>query len=270
MKKLHPIYLLLAIVVVACKKQDTAPTTINYDLIVEGGINTLNERQYIRLTKPAALFELPVQPIHGAAVRVFDGANDIAFAETGNSGVYTAIVTNNKNYNEPYTLHIDYQGKHYQATDILTEVVPIDSFYIPLTIQRGSDFTVTIPRHIFGASYSQQFLIIPQGNLWDPSQFNARYNYSYSHVFGTPNALNPLTQKKNVLNTGLNDSLAIYKFSLSLAYSAYLYTLFQETDWKGLLSPTPANVHGNVSGNANGYFYAIDGDLKIKAVKDIN
>ncbi|OQP66543.1 hypothetical protein A3860_13765 [Niastella vici] len=270
MKKIRNTYLLLSLLVIACNKNNTASTTFNYDLIVEGGINTLNERQYIRLTKPAGLAELSVKPVNGAAVSVFDGSNDITFTEIGNSGVYTAILNNNNNYGEPYTLHINYQGKQYQATDVLTGVVPIDSSYIPLTIQQGSDFTITIPRHIFGVSFAQQWLIMSQGNSWDPSQFNAKYNYSYSHVFGTPNALNPLTQQKNILHAGLNDSLIIYKFSLSSAYSTYLYNVFQETDWKGLLSSTPANVHGNISGNANGYFYAIDVDTQTEAVKDIN
>ena len=270
MKKLCIIYVLLAMVVVACKKNNAASTTLNYDLIVEGGINTLNEKQYIRLTKPAALDGLAVQPVNGAGVSVFDGINNIAFAEIGNSGVYTGIVANNQNFDGSYTLHINYQGKYYKATDDLTEVVPIAASYIPLTIQQGSDCTITIPRHIFGVSIAQQWLIMSQGNSWDPSQFNVRYNYSYSHVFGTPNALNPLTQQKNILHTGLNDSLVIYKCSLSPVYSTYLYNVFQETDWKGLLSSTPANVHGNISGNANGFFYAIDVDRKTIAVKDIN
>lgn len=256
--------------VVACKKDNTASTTLNYDLIVEGGINTLNERQYIRLTKPAGLDESPVQPVNDAVVSVFDGANNIPFTEIGNSGVYTGIVANNHNYDVPYTLHINYEGKEYNASDGLTEVIPIEKSYIPLTIQQGSDFTITIPRHIFGVSTAQQWLIMSQGNSWDPSQFNAAYKYSYSHVFGTPNALNPLTQQKNILHAGLNDSLVIYKCSLSPVYSTYLYNVFQETDWKGLLSSTPANVHGNISGNANGFFYAIDVDRQTKAVKDIN
>jgi len=269
MKKLCTIYILLAMVVMACNKNETASTTLNYDLIVEGGITSLNERQYIRLTKPAGLMEPPVQPVNGAGVSVIVGTNKIAFTEIGNTGVYTGIVTDNKNYDEPYWLYINYQGKEYKATDGLTEVIPIDASYIPLTIQQGNDCTITIPRHIFGVSTAQQWLIMSQGNSWDLSQFNAGYKYSYSHVFGTPNALNPLTQQKNVLHAGLNDSLVIYKCSLSPVYSYYLYNVFQETDWKGLLSSTPANVHGNISGNANGFFYAIDVDKKTKAVKDL-
>jgi len=270
MKKLSHFYMLLVLLAAACRKQDVASTTRGYDLIVEGGINSLNEKQYIRLSRPAELFETTVQPVSGATVSVNDGTRDIAFTEIGDSGVYTGIVADNKNYNEVYMLQIKYQGKHYSATDLLTEVVPINAAYIPLTLQQGSDFSITIPRHIFGVSLSQQWLIMPKGNFWDPSQFGTAYNYSYSHVYGTPNALNPLTQQNSILHAGLNDSLVVYKFSLSTGYSTYLYNLFQETDWKGLLSSTPANVNGNISGNANGYFYAIGVDVRTMAVKDIN
>lgn len=270
MQTLRHFYLLLLLGMVACQHKDTAFTAPVYDLIVEGGINSLTPQQYIRLSKPAGISAPSVQPVNGAMVRVNDGPTDITFTEIGHSGIYTAVMKNNKNYGEAYTLHVDYNGKQYEATDTMTAVVPIRASYIPLTQQRDTGFTIMIPKHIFGVSYPQEWLIMPKKNRWDPAQFKAVYNYSYSHIYGTPNALNPLIQQKSILHTSATDSLVIYKFSLSFNYSTFLYNLFQETDWKGLLSPTPSNVKGNISGNANGYFYAIDVDLQTMAVKDIN
>lgn len=254
---------------VGCQKKDIAPTAPVFDLIVEGGINSLNDRQYIRLTKPAGLSEATAQPVSGALVSVNDGNRNIVFAETSTSGVYSGVVKHNKNYDSAYTLQITYQGKTYQASDTLTQVVPIAASYLPLTVKKDSNTTIAIPKHIFGVSDAQQWLMTPKGNFWDPSQLNVGYNYNYAHVYGTPNALNPLTQQKRTLNFALNDSIIIYKFSLSFSYSTFLYNLFQETDWKGLLSPNPSNVRGNISGNANGYFYVTDVEMETKAVKDL-
>ncbi len=264
--------LLLAVIITitACRKQDFAAGPPIYDLIVDGGINTQYVDQYIRLSKPARLSEMAVQPISGAKVSVSTMGIEVPFVEVGTSGVYKGEVENNRNYYEPYTLHIHYQGKYYEAIDTLIEVFPILATYVPLTVQRGSVSTITIPKHIFGVSIPQQWLILPKGGLWDPSLFNAGSSFSYSHIYGTPNALNPLTRKQRIMYTALNDSVTVYKFSLSEGYSRYLYNLFQETDWKGLLSSTPSNVKGNVSGNAGGFFHAVDADKEIIAVSDIN
>jgi hypothetical protein len=271
MRKPALIYWLLPVLFsAACHKQDINATTPAYDLIVEGGINSLYKQQYIRLTKPARASDRTIQPVSSAVVSVNDGTSDIVFNEIAGTGVYTAVVDNNNNYDDPYTLHITYQGNEYEASDFMTSIVPIDESYIPLTTRQDNGFIVTIPKHIFGVSTAQQWLIAPAGSSWNPSKFDTNYNFNYSHVFGTPNALNPLIQQKRILHTGLTDSLKIYKYSISLAYSTFLYNLFQETDWKGVLSSTPSNVKGNISGKANGYFYAIAVDTITAAVKDIN
>lgn len=262
--------LLLFLSALSCKKENGAPPALPYELIVEGGINTLSVKQFLRLTRPAALSQTVVEPVRGASVTVVTGTFDFTFTETGIPGIYSANVPNNRNYDSVYTLKISYQGRSYQAADTLRAGVPIAAAYLPLTVKRSADATISVPKHFFGVAYAQQWIIMPGDYQWDPSEFDLNDDFSYSHTYGTPNALNPLIRRERTFHAGLNDSVIIYKFSLTSAHSVYLYELFQETDWRSLLSSTPANIKGNISGNANGYFYVTDVERKKICIKDLH
>ncbi|SHF79061.1 DUF4249 domain-containing protein [Pedobacter caeni] len=267
-----PVILLLFM---GCKKKESPFQPPIYDLIVEGGINTFSKNQYIRLVKPVSFDDeaasVNLNPISNAEVSVNDGTHDVSFKEIKGTGVYTAVMENNNKYFSAYTLTIKYNNKIYTAQDSLLPVFPIDENYIPLSLKKMQEGQVrlTIPKHTFGTQNAQQWLILPQGKAWNPAKFKENYQYSYSHVYGTPNALHPLIQKARITDVGINDKLVICKFSLSPPYSVYLYSVFQETDWKGLLSSVPGNVKGNISGNANGFFYAIDVEVQTKSVKEL-
>ncbi|RQO71908.1 hypothetical protein DBR43_11810 [Pedobacter sp. KBW06] len=258
-----------------CKKQENPFVSPMYDLIVEGGINTYSKHQYIRLIKPVGFANeeasLNLNPISDALVSVNDGIRDVPFTEIPGTGIYTAVMEDNDRYFSDYTLTIKYDHKEYKAVDQLRPVFPIDANYIPLSIKKAQagGVRLTIPKHTFGTTNAQQWLILPEGKSWDPGKFNESYPYSYSHVYGTPNALHPLIQKARIVDSGINDNLVIYKYSISDDYSIYLYSVFQETDWKGLLSSIPGNVKGNISGNANGFFYAIDVEVQTKSIKEL-
>ncbi|MBC8986812.1 DUF4249 family protein [Pedobacter sp. N36a] len=253
----------------SCKKKEPAEVT-TFDLIVEGGINTYNTRQYIRLSKPVSFYGENVSTVGNAIVKVNDGKNDIYFKETSSTGIYSGIVEHNKNYYGAYKLTIEYNNRQYTAVDTLKPVFPIDSNYIPASVAVMKDvLRMNIQKHTFGTSIPQQWLILTKGEMWSEEKLGENLPFSYSHVFGTPNALHPLIQQARIIDMGINDSVNIYKFSLSDPYSAYLYRLFQETDWKGLLSTVPGNVKGNISGNANGFFYATDVEMQTRPVKSL-
>lgn len=267
--KSHLFLLTLVIILFACKKK-SAVTPPSYDLIVEGGINTFSTSQYIRLSQPALIPDKAPTPLNGATVTVNDGDTNTVFTEINSTGIYWATMKNNQRYNQAYTLSIIYQHKAYTATDTLFPVVPIDERHIPITFSLDQSLVrTTIPKHTFGALYPQQWLITADKNTWDPGRLDENYPYSYSHPYGSPDALNPLIQQNTIITSAIKDSLTVYKFSLSNTYATFLYTVFQETDWRGILSGIPGNVKGNISGNANGFFYARDVEMKRKSLADL-
>lgn len=237
----------------------------SYDLVVEGGINTSLHSQYIRLTKPSFNPDSLPSPIDSATVIVNDGERNISFKRTQTPGVYSAVVNNNTNYNKPYKLIIHYHNKEYIAIDTLTQVINIIDDYLPLsaTMNPAGNIAGTIPKHTFGYLYSSKWLIsyrdIP---LWNPGSFDGISYYNYTHSLGSPNSLYPLTDQNRSFELNPDENITIFKFSVSHQYAMYLYSLFSETEWKGIFSAVPTAIKGNISGNAQGYFYATDVDVR--------
>jgi hypothetical protein len=243
-----------------------------YDMAIEGGFNTLQPAQYIRLTKPALHPDSLPSPIRKASVVINDGKSDIVFKETTVAGVYTGLSKNAPNYNNAYRLTIKYNDKTYTATDTLRQVVNIVDDFLPLSTHPGPDNTIqgVIPKHTFGyLNPNKWFITYPDIPLWDPAKFDQTKYYSYTHILGSPNSLYPLNNLKRTFALGLDDYITIYKISLSENYAKYLYSVFMETDWNGLFSSVPVNVDGNVSGNVQGYFSVIDVDSRRYKAKEL-
>lgn len=243
-----------------------------YDIAVEGGLNTFQTRQFIRLSKPAVLPNNNVEPVSQAIVSISDGINKVFLKETATPGIYTGTINNNTNYDRPYTLNITYGKSDYAATDTLRRVSEITANDLPFAAKKLVDekIQLKIPGHIFGTSFSAQWLIVyPGRQKWDPSNLNKKVDYTYSHQYGSPNTLYPSTQKitTRVLNPG--DTVTVYKLSLSASFSKYLYTVFQETDFKNIFSSVPGKIYGNVSNNALGYFYCTDVKVKRYLARDL-
>jgi hypothetical protein len=236
-----------------------------YDLSVEGGFNTRDTIQSIRLSKPAMSPDQNPTPISAAVVSINDGKSDILFKESSVKGVYTGIAKNEPNYNGAYILTVKYNNKSYTAVDTLRQVVNIVDDFLPLSTKITADgkYAGTIPKHTFGYLNSNKWMIsyldIP---LWSARKFDQSKYYSYTHVLGSPNSLYPLNNLKRIFTLGKDDYITIFKLSLSERYAKYLYDVFMETDWSGLFSSVPVNATGNISGNVQGYFYAIDVDAR--------
>ena len=236
-----------------------------YDLSVEGGFNTRDTTQSIRLSKPAMSPDQNPTPISGAVVSINDGKFDILFKESSVKGIYTGTNKNEPNYNGAYTLTIKYNNKSYTAVDTLRQVVNIVDDFLPLSTKMVTDgkYSGTIPKHTFGYLNPNKWMIsyldIP---LWSARKFDQSKYYSYTHGLGSPNSLYPLNNLKRTFTLGKDDYITIFKLSLSERYAKYLYDVFMETDWSGLFSSIPVNATGNISGNVQGYFYAIDVDAR--------
>lgn len=268
-------FLLFLTLLIACKKD--MQVSFNepkrqYDLVVEGGINTLYRTQYIRLTKPALDPNALPSPISKAVMKVNDGKNDMVFKETTTLGVYSVVNNNEPNYNFAYTLTINYNNQTYTAVDTLRQVVNIVDDFLPLTVSKKEEdlYNGTIPKHTFGYLNPNKWWInygdIP---VWTPSKFDLLVYYNYTHFLGSPNSLYPLTNLKRTFTLKGEDVVTIYKISLSAGYAKYLYGVFLETDWNGLFSSVPVNVTGNISGNTQGYFSVSDVDFRRYRAKEL-
>ncbi|WEK21557.1 MAG: hypothetical protein P0Y49_10450 [Candidatus Pedobacter colombiensis] len=244
-----------------------------YDLAVEGGYNTGQPNQYIRLTKPSLNPDSLPTPISKASVVINDSKSDIVLKETPvGSGVYMGISRNDPNYNEAYKLTIKYNGKTYTAVDTLRQVINIIDDFLPLSAKRESAgvITGTIPKHTFGyLNANKWFISYSTFPNWNPAKFDQTKFYSYTHSLGSPNSLYPLNNLKRTFSIENDSLIRIFKISLSEGYAQYQYSVFMETDWSGLFSGVPVNATGNISGNVQGYFSAVDVDFRRYKAKEL-
>ena len=268
------LYFLLLIA--GCSKESAeevvfSKKALGYDLVVEGGINSLQRTQFIKLSSPSFHPDSVPKPINNAEVSVNDGVRETLFRLSSTPGIYSGIVLNQR-YNQPYTLKIKYQGREYSAVDTLLQVVNIVDDFIPFSIFRYPDnsLEINIPKHTFGFLSSSKWHISYKGQPgWNPAKLDSSTLYSYTHSFGAPNSIYPLLNQKRKDPITSNDFVTLYKFSLSDSYSRYLYSIFLETDWRGIFSGVPGRIKGNVTGGALGYFYATDVDMRRYKVNEL-
>nr|WP_121272696.1 hypothetical protein [Pedobacter schmidteae] len=275
------LFILIVVVVLpaasGCKKGNLNEGFIKparvYDMAVEGGFNTNQPSQYIRLTKPSLNPDSVPKPISKASVVINDGKTNIVFKETpAASGIYVGQNRNDPNYNGAYTLTIKYNNKTYTAVDTLRQVINIIDDFLPLSTKVLPDSKIAgnIPKHTFGyLNANKWYISYPDIPSWDLSKFDQSKFYTYTHVLGSPNSLYPLNNLKRTFTLGKEDVIFIYKISLSENYAKYLYSVFMETDWNGLFSGVPVNANGNISGNVQGYFSAVDIDKRSYKAKEL-
>lgn len=269
-KKILACCVILALI--SCKKQlinkvEYTDPSLPYAISVEGGVNSLDSNQFVRLFKPAFKISDRVAPINNAQVFI----NDVELKTINASGVYSTRQLDNKRYNECYKLKIIYNGKTYLAEDTLKKVNPINPLELDVLKQEAKDKQyLSIPKHIFNTSVSSNFFYqMPGEQAWSPENFDTSKNYIFLHSSAPPYGLSPALEKRSNYLFSEKDSIVVYKFSISVAYRKFLYQSFQETDWKSLFSSTPGQVYGNVSGNALGFFNCSDGISKKFSVLEL-
>lgn len=261
-----------ALILVSCKKElidkiNFNKTALQYDLVIEGGVNTYSNKQFIRLSKPSYNVNHNIEGISNAEVYI----NNLKLTETSNPGIYSAIIPENKSYGFPYRLKIIYNNNTYFAEDTLKKVTPIVLSNLNIIAQmQNENLVISVPKHIFNSVEPGKQFYQFQGEIdWDPSQLAVSQAYAYTHVFAPLNGLYPILEHRTSITLHPEDSVKIYKFSVSNAYEKYLFNLFQETDWRSIFSGNPGLIKGNISGNALGYFYCTDVTSKKILVRDL-
>ncbi len=255
------ILLLVTLIFVSCKKELIDRITFkkpinNYDLVIEGGVNTFKKEQFILLSRPSLNVAGLVSAVNDAEVFI----NNKQLTLTATPGIYSGILQENKNYGEVYQLKVIYKGTIYIAKDTLKKVSSIKLSDFNFSSQQQDDkILLSVPKHTFSAVELAKIFYRFQGTSdWSVSKLDSTQTYSYAHTFAPPNGLYPILEGRSNKTVSPADSIQIYKFSVSNSYEKYLYSVFAETDWKSIFSTTPGQIKGNISGNALGYFYCTD------------
>ena len=272
----------LLLTLVSCSREKVElinPNTqsLPYDIIINGGILTMNGKQFVQITKPLAWITDTVMPVSGAVVELSDGENTYLYKETSKPGEYETVLDIKGEVGKVYTLKVSFNGKLYLASDSLIEAKPISVDEIPIEEidydETGRIYT-HMHTHIFGFETSNIWIINKQhidslGNLFLPQlcpKRIIRYDYLpvYTHKGVLHQGLFP-SGFTSIGNAGAPEDTTEYaKLSVSDSYYKYLISIFNITERSsGLFSTTLGNALTNVSNGGAGYFFASD----VKTIK---
>lgn len=257
----------------ACREEiqldNPAPTT---HLVIEGQISNERKIHEVRVNKSSYFTtqEAP-EPVRGLQI-VLRGAGVDQLLSESEAGIYhtdsMAGIPGGV-----YTLQVMDGDIMYEAHDTLP---PLPSGFEPVRFTRHQDFLdFEYRRHQFGYALPNRWEIfilrdsIPE-NLkdLDPNELGQQVGIE---VFPDLNYRFTYFTHPNVEVSGLMNfevphfygfpagfSVIQKKYRLSASYYRFLRALFLETEWRGTLFPTvPANIQGNFSNGALGYFSAV-------------
>ena len=249
-----------------------AETTSN-SLVVEGLFTDVAQKHVVKLSRtlPVAGKRDPLA-VSGAQVSITDGNNLFLLTEE-EAGIYVTESDVKGEVGKKYTLNIQLDGEGYTATDSIAVVPDIDAFEYE-TSQFKTDFYTFALRGNFGATVPFKYRIVyripddasshyPEG--WTaPDWYIRRINENEMEALDTTYYIHDVIEPAALLLYGehnrdgiLRGSLITeYVYSVSDAHYKYIRALLSETEWRGtgVVGNIPADVQGNVSNGAKGFF----------------
>ncbi len=261
----HLILLTLVLLVYAgCRKPIELDLDTTYTrLVVEGSITDQEQAHRVVLTLSSEYFtDQPPPPVTGAIVQISDGEQVFLLSEVA-PGIYETDPTVKGVHGKYYTLTItgvdinqDGEMEEYTATDLLKPVMTLDSIVVepqmPLSnppVYKISGWGQEPPT----PDDCYQWLYYVNGVL-QTDTLNKTIFIDDTFVNGS--YLPGLTMFMNV-EAEPGDTIKVATRSLTREYYTFLVTFMLETVWsQGGGAGPPANIKGNISNGALGYFSA--------------
>jgi hypothetical protein len=239
------------------------------NLVVEGSITTDTMQHLVLLSYTGDYFKIEDKVMAtGATVSITDGTSIFPLTEKAEGAYYTAENV----HGEPgktYTLQIQLpDGRQFSASDYLSPCNPIDSI------------TQSLNYNTYGSGYGYDVLFYAMEP--EPSGDNYMYLLYIDDTLYSDTITEVTFVDDEFVNGNYVGELPVYRireddiktaarkvtleiYSVSRSYYEFMSALMVETIWRG--SPwdgPPANIPGNVSNGATGFFRASDVNRKSK------
>lgn len=276
--------ILVCIVLSAC--EDSITWDVNNDqikLVVDGRVTTELKRHKILLTKTADYFNASLpETVEGAEVLVSDGVDIFRYVES-EPGIYLSENAFAGEVGKEYALSIELQtplgeSSLFVAASTILPPMNVDSLYsIKEPISENEEVEVNGVQidsiYILGI-YAQEVEEVANGYLFEVFVNEELVTETifdvgvFSDDFIEGQYLEDFLVHR-VDNAAIADSVSLLMYSLEQEYITFIDALIVESeggDPFGLSGP-PANVDGNLSNGALGYFYAASVDTTYTILK---
>ncbi len=267
MKKTLIFNMLLAVVMLSsCTKE------IEYTLdegqsriVIDGTITNEKKAHKVRITRTSNyLSKAANAPVSGALVSISDGSNFFTLKEIiDGSGEYFTDSDVQGEEGKTYTLTVKVDDTEYTSTTYMNKVVTLDSIYVfqllqkvPFKEETDSSYTILM--------YAQEppelgnyFTIIYFINDVLITDSLREVGYADDAVVNGTYFADYPTFDINNKNLKPNDKVTLQLLSVDKNYYAFIDGVMRETEYKGgMFDGPPANVKGNISNGAMGFFNA--------------
>ncbi len=257
MKLLHKyIAVALLLAFTGCtEKIDLDLDSIPPAIVIEGRISNGTILNYVRISESSPyLSDADNQPVLGATVTLTeDGTTTETLTEDPQlPGYYYCPLLWAGKLNSVYTLTVTYGGETYVAFDTIRPVTALDSLGYDYEDKTGTDND-----GYYVSLYAQE----PAGfgNYYQWSYFSngaekAGLEWNASDEFVDGNYINFQFEFDDQQELG--DTVAVEMSSISLQYFKFVNQLLNQESSGNLFDTPPANVLGNFTNGAYGYFHA--------------
>jgi hypothetical protein len=268
MKKIFYLISALILLITSCTERIDIDLDETYTrLVVYGTITTDTTTHYVQLTKTTSYYYTEAPPaVSGARVEISDEEGNVISLVEEEPGLYATSPLFHAVNGTTYTLRVDLQEeinghKTYTATSTVTPIYPIDSISLIFQPDWGENGFYEVGCYYQDPSTKDfyMFNIFKNGELLTDTISNRFissdefYNGSYTNGIG----VGYLDQSYERETLAIGDTVTFQGCNISEEYYNYIIALQTETNFQTpLFSGPPANVKGNISNGAAGFFAA--------------
>lgn len=224
-------------------------------IVIEGRITNGKVLNYVRITQSSPyLSDDPNQPVLGAFVTLTEDGTltDTLTEHPDFPGYYLAPLLLEGKMGSTYKLRVTVDGETYEAEDMIRPVTSIDSLTYKYEDKRDDDrdgYYVTLyAQEPAGVGNYYQWLYQSNGVAVAFTDWLASDEWVDGNYINFDFDLDDPQQ--------LGDTVAVEMASISKQYYTFVNQLLNQESFGDLFDTPPANVKGNFSNGAYGYFHA--------------
>ncbi len=255
-----PVFLL------SCTEKVDIPLDQNAStIVIEGAISNALTNHIVKISKSQAYYDDSRPPmVEGALVSVEDSSSIYYFTET-QPGIYLSNFLQSSP-GQFYVLNVEIDGQVYTASTTMPRTPKIDSISFEVDDNDRN--------WVFIKMYGQENPLPGDYYFWGVYKDfsyqtdNITKLFHLSDVLINGSYLNGL--KVQTIEAKHGNRIGLQMASIPRDYYNYSIAILKETVYTtGPFKPAPANLKGNISNGALGFFYAYNEDVYTAIVDDI-
>lgn len=233
-------------------------------IVIEAAVSNTTSNQIVRISMTSPYYDsLPVRPVRNAKVNIYDDTRSYDLIEV-QPGTY---ITNFSFGGKPgleYRLKVEFEGEIYEASSTMPRVPAIDSikftpdeddpqlFHIGLFAQEnplpGDFYFWGVFKDLIYQTTNLSLLSYTSDELINGSYINGNSVQS--------------------VKAGPGNRITLQMASIPKDYFNYCISVLQETVYNdGLFEAAPANIEGNISNGALGFFFTYSENFRTQVIK---